>query len=350
MNPLPNTPSQSPAENSTSLVSAIGLLLLCFFLAASPVQAEEGDKPALVPLPAAAPSPRENPTTPAKVALGRQLFFDTRLSGDNRMSCASCHLPDKAFADGLPRSAGNAGQELTRNTPSLLNVAFFERLFWDGRSKSLEEQALAPLQSPAEMNQDLDELEKELNAVPGYRRQFQDVFQSPVTRRGVAQALAAFQRTLVTQPSPFDRYLAGDEEALSDEAKRGLELFTGAADCVRCHQGPLLSDGKYYRLGVSFIDEGRGGVTGAATDKARFRTPSLRNIAQTAPYMHDGSMKTLYRVVEYYYRDAPSSSRPGRELDIRPLTGQSYSEIPAIVAFLESLTGEAPRITAPDLP
>lgn len=303
----------------------------------------------LVPLPETVPTPEDNPATPEKVALGKQLFFDPRLSGDNRMSCATCHLPDKAFGDGLAQAKGQGDKILARNTPTLLNVGFFERYLWDGRAKSLEEQALAPIQSPEEMNQDLAVLEKELNAVPGYVEQFQKVFSTKVTRYGIARSLAAFQRTLVTKPSPFDRYLAGDRTALSAEAKQGLELFVGDAGCVRCHQGPLLSDGTFYRLGVSSKDEGLGGLTKKHEDKGRFRTPSLRNVAQTGPYMHDGSKKTLYEVVEFYYRGVPSTASDG-PLDVSPLLGQSYSEIPAIVAFLESLTGEQPKVEPPPLP
>jgi cytochrome c peroxidase len=311
--------------------------------------APRSEKP-LAPLPREAPAPEENPTTPAKVALGKQLFFDPRLSGDNTMSCATCHLPEKALADGLPLGKGRGGKSLARNTPSLLNTGFYDSYFWDGRAKSLEEQALGPIESPDEMNQDLDELEAELNAVPGYVEQFQEVFGEKPNREGIAKALAAFQRTLITGPSPFDRYLAGEKDALSYSAKRGLELFTGEADCVRCHRGPTLSDGKFYRLGVASDDEGRGAVTGEDEDRKKFRTPSLRNVAETGPYMHNGSLKTLTQVVEFYYRGVPSTTPDGLPLDIEPLVGQSFSDITELVAFLESLTGKPPEITPPELP
>jgi cytochrome c peroxidase len=304
----------------------------------------------LVPLPRNVPDPKDNPATPEKVALGKQLFFDPRLSGDNTMSCATCHLPEKAFGDGLPRAKGAEEKELARNTPSLLNVGFYSSYFWDGRSKSLEEQALGPIESPEEMNQNLAELVQELKVIPSYVEQFQDVFGTQVTQDGIAKALAAFQRTLVTGASPFDRYLSGDETALSDSARRGLDLFQGEAGCVQCHQGPLLSDGKFYRLGVSFKDKGLADVTGKKEDAGKFRTPSLRNIAQTGPYMHDGSMKTLDDVVIFYYRGVPTSGPTDLPLDIQPLTGQSFSEISDLVAFLESLTGEPPKITPPKLP
>jgi cytochrome c peroxidase len=304
----------------------------------------------LVPLPKAVPAPGDNPTTPEKVALGKQLFFDPRLSGDNTMSCSTCHLPEKALGDALVTAKGHEGKILARNTPTLLNVGFHSSFFWDGRAKSLEDQALGPIQSPDEMNQNLDELDEELNAVPGYVEQFQAVFDTKVTRGGIAKALAAYQRTLVTGPSPFDRYLAGDEDALSKQAKQGLELFVGESDCVRCHRGPLLSDGKFYRLGVSFTDKGLGGVTGRQEDNGKFRTPSLRNVAQTGPYMHNGSFKTLTEVVEFYYRFVPTHTHDGLPLDVEPLLAASYSDIPAIVAFLESLTGGPPEVTPPELP
>jgi cytochrome c peroxidase len=310
---------------------------------------KEGEGP-LAPLPAEAPAARDNAGTPEKIALGKQLFFDPRLSGDNDLSCASCHLPGKAFADGLPQARGRGGKPLGRNAPTLLNAAFHRSFFWDGRAGSLEEQALAPIQAADEMHQDLGELEKELNAVPGYVKQFASAFGTRATRGAVAQALAAFLRTLRTRPSPFDRYLQGEKGALSDEAKEGLRLFLGDAGCARCHRGPLLSDGEFYRLGVGSGDSGRGAITGNREDDYKFRTPSLRNVARTAPYMHDGSLATLTDVVTFYYRGAPRQAADGLPLDIQPLLGQSFSEIAPLVAFLESLTGEPPEVAPPDLP
>lgn len=310
----------------------------------------KGENRLLAPLPAEAPAPAGNPTTTEKVALGKRLFFDRRLSGNNEMSCASCHDPKNGFGDGRPQAIGRDGKTLTRNTPSLLNVSFYSAYFWDGRAMSLEEQSLVPIQASDEMNQELAELEKELSEIPGYVEQFQAAFGTNVSRSGIAQALAAFQRTLVTGPSPFDRYIQGDKNSLSNEAKHGLELFLGDAGCVRCHRGPLLSDGQYYRLGVGHGDKGRGAVNGKTEDQYRFRTPSLRNISQTGPYMHDGSQKTLYDVVEFYYRGVPSSHPDGPALDVEPLLGQSFTEISPLVAFLQSLTGEAPEVAPPELP
>jgi cytochrome c peroxidase len=307
------------------------------------------DKPQAA-LPREPAAPKDNPTTPGKVALGKQLFFDPRLSGDDTMSCASCHLPGKAFGDGRPLAAGKGGKALTRNTPGLIDAGFYSTFTWDGRKKTLEEQALDPIESQAEMDQDLALLEKELNGIPGYVKQFQAVFGTAVTREGIARALSAFQRTLVSGASPFDRHLRGEKDALSEDAEEGMRLFMGEAGCAECHGGPLLSDEKFHRIGVSTGDRGRGAVTGKKEDDCRFRTPSLRNVALTGPYMHDGSIETLEEVVTFYYRRVPTSHPEGLPLDTQPLLGRSFSEIGPIVAFLKSLTGKAPEVAPPDLP
>jgi cytochrome c peroxidase len=196
-----------------------------------------------------------------------------------------------------------------RNVPTLLNIGLHKALFWDGRTGSLEDQALVPIKDPREMNQDLDELEAELNEVAGYRSQFREAFGTDVTRNGIAKAIAVFERSLVSGPAPLDRYLAGDEDALSHEARHGLELFVGEADCVRCHSGPLLSDGQFYRLGIAGDDPGRAAITGSDVDRGKFRTPSLRNVALTAPYMHDGSRRLCTRWSSFIYEECPHTRR-----------------------------------------
>jgi cytochrome c peroxidase len=346
---------RSSAGTRVSLVRVCsGLVALLPIVEAAWLRAaeksEDGKGRPLLPLPAEAPSPEDNPATPANVALGKQLFFDPRLSGDNKTSCGACHLPDKAFTDGKKLAAGKGVEAARRNTVSLLDVGFHSTYTWDGRAKTLEEQALLPIQSAGEMNQGLDDLEKELNAVPGYAQQFQAVFGTGVTRAGIARALAAFERTLVTRASPLDRYLGGEKDALSEEAQEGMRLFLGEAGCIRCHLGPLLTDEKFHRLGVSMGDKGRGAVTGKKEDDYSFRTPSLRNVALTGPYMHDGSLETLEEVITFYYRRVPTTHPEGLPLDVKPLLGQSFSEISPLVAFLKSLTGKAPEITPPDLP
>jgi cytochrome c peroxidase len=334
-------------------LSVVGSSLTVTLLASSGFWAKEAvaqtnsAKP-MAPLPKAAPAPQDNPTTPARVALGKQLFFDPRLSGDHKISCATCHRPDKAFGDGLPQAKGAKGKVLKRNTPSLLNVGFYSTFGWDGQTKTLEEQSLLPIRA-AEMNQDLGGLEKKLNAVPGYVRQFRAVFGTNVTRDGIAKALAAFQRTLVTGPSPYDRYLGGDKNALSEEAKRGMDLFFGEAGCARCHRGPLLTDEKFYRLGVS-RDRGRGLVTGNTEDDYKIRTPSLRHVARTGPYMHDGSQETLRDVLFFYFRGVPAAGPDGLPLDVEALQGIPFAESSDLIAFLEALTGEVPKVVPPELP
>lgn len=330
------------------LSSGTGLVIQTDLLTARSQERDKNLVSLVVPL--TAPAPPDNLTTPEKVELGKQLFFDPRLSGDNTRSCVSCHVPENALTNSLPRARGAGGKQLLRNTPTLLNVGFYNSYFWDGRAASLEEQALVPIQSLDEMNQNVDDLEKELNATASYRAQFQAVFGSPATKANIAKALAAFQRTLISRNSAFDRFLTGDSRALSEEAQHGWELFKGDAGCIRCHNGPNLSDGKFYRLGIGLGDKGRGAITAEKSDQFAFRTPGLRDAARTAPYMHDGSIETLWRVVEFYYRGALEQTSDGLPTDIRPLMGQSYSEISDIVAFLESLTGEPIHIIPPKLP
>lgn len=339
-----------PAAIMPKLVVLVSLTMALWVGNCAPCRADQADKPKLAALPDSSPAPENNPTTPEKAALGKLLFFDPRLSGGNDMSCATCHEPKKAFGDGLPKAKGHAGKTLDRNAPSLLNVGFHASYFWDGREQSLESQALMPITAADEMHQDLDELEKELSAVPEYVKRFKEVFDAPPSRENIAQALAAFERTLVSGPSPLDKFLRGDKQALSPLAEEGLRLFTGEAGCIRCHNGPLLSDGKAYRLGVGFGDKGLGGVTSKEDDNYKFRAPSLRNVSQTGPYMHDGSLKTLDEVVAFYYRGVPAIGPDGLPLDVEPLLGRSFSEIPAIVAFLELLSGELPDATPLELP
>jgi len=306
--------------------------------------------PRLVPLPDVAPAPADNPTTPEKAALGKQLFFDPRLSGNNTMSCASCHKPDRWFADGVEWNKGETGITLVRNTQSCLNTGFYSSLFWDGRAATLEDQALGPIESEIEMNQSLDQLEEELRRIPGYVLPFQSVFGAKPNRRDIAKALAAYQRTLITGPSPYDRYLRGDDDALSEDAKRGLALFAGEAKCIQCHNGPNLSDGKYYRTGASEVDEGRFKLTGKSDDRFRFRTPSLRNVAETGPYMHHGFFVSLDVVLAFYYNSGAATTSYNLPLDAPDLSARPISDVKYLAAFLESLTGTPPDFTPPELP
>lgn len=299
----------------------------------------------LAALPAFSPGGSRNE---AEIELGRMLFFDTRLSGDKSMSCATCHDPAKGFADGKPRAIGFQGKELLRHSPTILNAAFNKLQFWDGRSRSLEAQALGPILSAEEMNMVSGRrLIRRLNEVPEYRDRFRKAFGQYPTLRGVARAIAAFERTLITPDSPFDRYLNGDKGALSLQEKKGLILFISKASCSQCHNGPNLTDNKFYSLGAYRSDDlGRYRVTKAEKDKGAFKTPSLRNIALTMPYMHDGSLKTLEEVVDHY-DEGGGTARNKSDLILKlNLTQQEKSDL---VAFLKTLTGKIPQISMPQI-
>jgi cytochrome c peroxidase len=284
--------------------------------------------------------PAENQSTPARVELGRKLFFDTRLSAHGKMSCATCHQPEHGFAfpDAIA-PAGFNGQRATRNVPTLINAGYRTSLFHDGRAKTLEEQALGPIQHPAEMGSNLDELVQRLAAVPEYAAAFEREFGGPITAANIAQALAAFERTLVSHDTPFDRYARGDEQALSESARRGYVIFRDKANCITCHSGPDFTDGAFRNIGVGwdgkqYKDLGRGQATGRAGDNGKFRVPTLRGLVWTAPYMHDGSLKTLEEVVAYYDRNGPKDLTTDLHAPLN-LTDQEQRDL---VEFLKSLS------------
>lgn len=292
------------------------------------------------------PVPADNEMTDDKVALGQKLYFDVRLSGNNELSCASCHAPAAGYGDGLAKFIGFEGFNGPRNSPTILNSGFYKENFWDGRAGSLEEQALGPIQAEGEMNQNLEELVTELTAVPGYVDEFSKVFNDKVTADNIAKAIASFERKIVITDTAFDKYLAGDEEAISAEAKEGMKLFVGKASCISCHAGPLLADHNYHNLGIEG-DDGRFAVTEQEVDKGAFRTSQLRGIAHTAPYMHDGSLATLEDVVKFY--NEGGGAHPNKSPLVKPL-GLTDEEIANLVAFLESMSGEVPMYEAPQLP
>lgn len=290
------------------------------------------------------PDNPDNPITPAKFALGQKLFEDTRLSGDESLSCSSCHLEELGYADGMPFSEGAEGKPMPRHTPTLLNAAYNRYINWDGKFANVPQLVLAVMANPRNMNmQDESVLVARLESVPEYRAQFREVFGGPPSRQRVAFAIDAYVRRLTTPNSPFDRYVAGDARALTEAQKRGLVLFVGKADCAMCHRGPNFADDQFHALGITGNDEGRFNVTGVEADRYTFKTPTLRNVQLTAPYMHDGSVPTLRGVVDFYNagggRQRPKSPLL-RKLD---LTEQEKSDL---VAFLESLTG---RVEKPGL-
>jgi cytochrome c peroxidase len=295
-----------------------------------------------------APSP---PTEPQElVDLGRLLFFDPRLSGDNTVACASCHIPERAFTDGRATALGKGGKGLARNTPTVINLASRGPYFLDGRADTLEVQALMPVESPDEMDQDVNELIAELSVVPEYIARFKRALPGEgISRPAIGRAIAAFERTLVSAGSPYDKKLRGEPGGMSAEASRGMSLFVGQARCVLCHDGPDLTDNSFHNIGVGEGDPGRFAVVQVALMKGAWKTPTLRDIDLTAPYFHDGSAKSLEEVVEHYDRGGASAldphghhdhhARENLDPDIKPLN-LSAEQKAALVAFMRALTGE----------
>ncbi|GGJ26934.1 cytochrome-c peroxidase [Deinococcus roseus] len=283
--------------------------------------------------------PTTNPQTPEKIALGKKLFYDPILSQNGTVSCASCHNPDHAFADNQPISPGVEGRKGARNAPTLTNVAFRKSFFFEGGAKSLELQAMGPLTEHNEMASDVAETVKKLKASAQYVALFKAAFQDEPSMQHVVEAIASFERTLVGFDSPYDRFQRGDLTALSESQQRGMELFFDKADCFHCHSGGNFTDELPHNTALSFFDEDQGlfRLTSRDEDIGKFKTPTLRNIALTAPYMHDGSMATLRETVQHY-NDGGESNLNADPL-MRPL-GLTDQEIDDVVAFLESLTDE----------
>ena len=314
-------------------------------------------------LPAAVP-PADNPTTKEKAELGKKLFFDPRVSGSGQLACASCHDPDLGWADGRTTAYGHRREPLKRNAPSIMNLAYMPSIFWDGRAGSLEDQARQVILNPSEMSATPDQVARDLTAVPEYREAFKAIFgMDQVDLDSAAKAIAAFERTIVGGRSDFDKFLRGDREAMSDDALLGLDLFRGKARCINCHNGPALSDGQFHDLGLSYYgrgleDLGRYKVTSKAEDVGRFRTPSLRNVAATGPYMHNGLFELTGVLNMYNAGMATLRRKPEQAADplfptksplLKPL-GLNKQELGDLKAFLESLTEPKLRVRAPALP
>jgi cytochrome c peroxidase len=321
------------------------------------------------------PVPKNNPQTPDKIELGKKLFFDRRLSGDGTMSCATCHMPEQAFTDGQDISLSYPTTKNWRNSLTLINAAFQKHLFYDGRAESLEEQALFPLMSAFEMNQNLDFVEEEIKGVPEYAEAFKKIFGGEVTRERIVMAIASFERTLISVNSPLDKYLNGDKKALSQDAKKGLAVFKDKGKCADCHYGVNLADGKFYALNVPenpallndprvtatmrFVakvyhykdyknlkeDPGRYLITKKKKDWKAFRTPTLRDISKTGPYMHNGVFNTLDEVIEFFNMGGGKGNKV-----LKPL-GLTDNEKKYLKTFLvEVLTGEDIVIKYPQVP
>ncbi|PWV54277.1 cytochrome-c peroxidase [Chitinophaga sp. S165] len=285
----------------------------------------------------------EEPLTRAK--LGEQLFFDPVLSGDRSISCASCHKPQFAFADTVAFSQGIHGQPTKRNTPSITNQSGRPSFFWDGRASTLEEQAKQPIISADEMGLPIEDAVKRLNADSGYVRAFRKLFNSTPTEKNLLQALAAYERTLETANSPYDRYINGDDHAISPEAARGRLLFIGKANCNNCHSGEDFTADRFKNIGLyngtTLKDAGRFEVTKDSAQLGFFKVPGLRNVAVTAPYMHNGMFKTLREVITYYNKpDAVIYDGIKRDLSLSTPLNLTDTEISELEAFLKTLTDD----------
>ena len=271
------------------------------------------------------PVPEDNPLTIEKVALGRRLFFDRRLSRSGSISCASCHHPDRAFSDARPLAVGVFGRIGRRNAPALINRGYGRSFFRDGRVATLEEQVTKPIEDPNEMD---------LPVVEAARR-------AGVSPENLSRALASYIRSILSGDSPYDKFINGDRRALSAEQQRGLQIFRGRGNCTACHVGPSLSDEQFHNTGVAyrddaFHDDGRFAVSRKTNDRGAFKTPTLREIARTGPYMHNGSLATLQEVVDFY--DGGGRANPHLDQEIRPLR-LTAADKQALVEFLKSLSG-----------
>ena len=287
------------------------------------------------------PVPEDNPLTSDKVKLGRKLFGDKILSRNRKLACKGCHQPKKAFTDGRAKAVGVYGRQGNRSVPTLVNRAYGRAFFWDGRTSTLEEQVVKPIESESEMDMTVPEVVERLKRKRRYRKMFRQAFGREINGQDLARALAGYVRTIYSGNSPFDRYIYGDRNVLSEQARRGLRIFRGKGNCTACHIGPTLSDEDFHNTGVAwkngkFLDEGRFAITGEPEQKGAFKTPTLREVARTAPYMHDGSLTKLEDVIDFY--DDGGRKNPNLDEEIRPLklTAREKREV---LTFLKSLTG-----------
>lgn len=294
------------------------------------------------------PFPSDNPYSAEKAALGKMLFFEPRLSKNRNMTCATCHNPSFGWEDATETSIGAQNSHLDRHSPTIINAAWGKSYFWDGRAATLEEQAAGPIESNVEMNLPIDEAVARLSLVPSYQDWFKRVFgSSGVTANNIKKAIATFERTVVSGQAPFDSWVEGDESAISTAAKRGFALFNGKAECSSCHTGWNFTDHKFHDIGLPTKDRGLGARTGKPKENFAFKTPSLRNITQRAPYMHNGKMTNLRSVIAHYI--SGGIPRPTRSNLMQPvrLTPQ---EIEDLEAFLHTLTGQDASVSLPILP
>lgn len=301
--------------------------------------------------PATVPTPADNQITPARIELGKALYFDPRLSGSNWISCGTCHNPTLGWSDALPTAIGDGQHVLHRATPTILNTAYNAMQMWDGRFKTLEEQAVGPVQAAGEMNQEMGSLLAELKEIKGYHPLFEAAYPGEgITDKTIGKAIATYERTIVSGESPFDRWVKGNQKAVSESAKRGFTLFEGKGACVVCHSGFNFTDDGFHNLGLKEAgepDPGRYGVVKVPRNMGAFKTPTLRDVALTAPYMHNGMYKTLDEVVDHYNRGGDVKQHLSPNIAPLNLTAQEKADL---VEFLKSLTGEQVKVVLPVLP
>jgi cytochrome c peroxidase len=299
--------------------------------------------------PATIPFPKDNPYTPEKAALGKKLYFDTRLSVTSAQACASCHSPGYGWGDGLALGVGHGMAQLGRHSPTIVNAAWSSIFMWDGRLPTLEDQALGPIQSPGEMNMPIDKLMDRLTSIGEYKPLFDVAFPNEGMKVAtLAKAIATYERTVVSERSPFDAWIDGNEKAIPEEAKRGFVLFNGKAQCSACHEGWNFTNEGFQDIGLPSDDIGRGKYLPEVIKMQHaFKTPSLREITRRSPYMHDGSLATLEAVVDHYNRGGVD--RPSRSDLMRPL-GLTTDEKADLVAFLKTLSSDLSPTAVPVLP
>lgn len=295
------------------------------------------------------PFPKNNEYTHEKYELGKKLFFDPRLSGSGFISCASCHNPMFGWEDGLDLGLGHGMKKLKRHTPTLLNLAWGEFFFWDGRAKTLEEQALGPIGSKVEMNMPIKDLEWKLAEIQGYVKEFANVFpDKKITKENIAKAIATFERTIVSEDSTFDKWLKGDANAISESAKRGFEIFNTKANCFACHSTWRFTDDSFHDIGIKTKDIGRYEIKKEEKTKFAFKTPTLRNITKRAPYMHNGSKKSLEEVIELYNKGGEVKRKSVSD-EISPLNLTNI-EKEDLINFLKTLETDESKVILPILP
>ncbi|MDF1875030.1 c-type cytochrome [Sulfurimonas sp. SAG-AH-194-I05] len=335
------------------MITTLGKSVLIASLLLVSLEATEDMKKWLRP--AEVPQPENNKLTPERIELGKFLYFDVRLSSSEKISCATCHHPKKGWSDLIPtpKAVGHEGRVGPRNSPVILNAAYQSRQFWDGRARTLEDQALGPIEADVEMNMPLDELIPKLNAIKGYVALFEKAYPGEgLTQETLAKAIASFERTVVSTISPFDKYALGDKNALSKRAKIGFELFKGKAHCIDCHDGFNFTDGSFHNIGLR-DGELNGKDLGRYLNKRRaawygvMKTPTLRDAAKSAPYFHDGSAGTLHEVVHVCGNGGRFKHNVKNKSTYIVDRGLTRSEISKLVSFIGSLTGPDMKLKVP---